>query len=538
MYNVLIVDDNLLDIKGMINNIEWETLGLRVCGTALDGLEGYKKSIELKPNIVITDISMPRLNGIEMTRKIKEELPETKFIFISCFDEFEFTKSAMELNINRYVLKPIDVDELQDALIYMIGIYQMELAKKLEKQELEKKINESLPLMIENFYYDLIYGKIRNDDDIINRMNYLNIYRSFKCYNVFYIEIDNYELNYSNISVEERYKLIERVKFCVEETVLKEKQGFVIKNDYRSVIVVLYFDEIKDEKATLDESIIYAINCREYINKVADMNITIGLSGISNELSHINNLLKNAQYAVESKFYSRGNAIIMANEVMERTNECEYDLIEIKNELSHIFEEMDRDKVNGFLQKYYGQVENLSTNHLKSLSYSIINIIQVLLLERNLSFSDFVDDEFIVWKKLSRFETIVDIRQWINNIILGIIELIKERETNRYSKIVEDIIEIIETEYREIDNIRDILDSLYISSSYANQIFKQQKGITIFEYLIQTKIEMAKKRLQDPYCRICDISNELGYKSNAYFTSVFKRHTGITPKEYRKRYSV
>jgi len=143
--------------------------------------------------------------------------------------------------------------------------------------------------------------------------------------------------------------------------------------------------------------------------------------------------------------------------------------------------------------------------------------------------------EALPWNKLAKFETIPDVKQWIVNILSAAKEYLDNQQDRRYRTIVSDIRHIIEQEYATIQNVEDIVRSLFISSSYANRIFKQHEGMSLFEYLVKVRMEQARNMLEDPYRKIYEISESVGYVSKSYFSSLFKETTGMTPKQYRDR---
>lgn len=115
MYRMLVVDDNDFDREGVCNLVDWKALGIEVVGTAINGEDGYAKAMELSPDFILTDVSMPRMNGIQMTKKIIKTNPGIRFIYMSCFDEFDYVQNAINLDVCDYVLKPVDLTKLEEA---------------------------------------------------------------------------------------------------------------------------------------------------------------------------------------------------------------------------------------------------------------------------------------------------------------------------------------------------------------------------------------------------------------------------------------
>ncbi len=141
----------------------------------------------------------------------------------------------------------------------------------------------------------------------------------------------------------------------------------------------------------------------------------------------------------------------------------------------------------------------------------------------------------LVWNKLLNFETIVDLRQWLFNIIMSVSKLFGEQLSSRYGKIVEEIKSIIEQEYATIENIGQISKKVYLSINYVNSIFKRKREKQFLTILFTSEWKKAKELLKNPYCKVYEVAEAVGYKSTNYFTSLFKQYVGVKPMEYRSK---
>lgn len=535
MFSILIVDDSISDREGIKGLIDWEALGIDVIGVAVDGLDGYNLAIKLKPDMILTDVAMPVMDGIKMTQKIKAVLQQTKFIFMSCFDDFEFLKGAINLDVYGYILKPIDLSELTEAIEKVKDLIQYEIDREQNEVKLRKQIQESKPILQERFIKDLLSGKLLDDNDIRERMDYLDMNFTYRYYSVIFLEIDDYNMLYPDVSTEKRHFLIYNIQKCIEETVLKEMEGYITDQQYNSIAIILFLNMEDNEEAL--SSIINSVNkCKELIHNQSGLNITIGISEFSNNLKVLPKVFETAEFAVKYKFYSGGNRIILASDVKMPEYDFQYDILDIKRKICLIIESGEEEDIFLFINHYYNSDLCYSAVYIKSLTFSIINVLQTILMERNESYGSVFGDELMIWNRLLRFETIVDIKQWLTGVIETVRQFFNKAENGRYRKIVEDIKNIIDERYAEIESVSQIVSQLYISASHANFIFKQQTGQTIFDYMMMKRMEYAKKMLLDPYIRVYEIAQKTGYKTNSYFTSVFKEYTGLTPKQFREKH--
>ena len=145
MLRALLVEDNLYDRNGILNHIPWKDLGISEMDIGVNGAQGLAKAREHRPDIVITDISMPVMDGMEMIKKLGEEFPGIKYIIMSCHDEFDFVKAAINLNVSSYILKPVDLNELTEAVRKAVSEVKKEMNLRIDEQRLKEKLKNSLP---------------------------------------------------------------------------------------------------------------------------------------------------------------------------------------------------------------------------------------------------------------------------------------------------------------------------------------------------------------------------------------------------------
>lgn len=535
MFSILIVDDNVSDREGIRDLVHWHTLGIEVAGLAQNGIEGYEKAMAMKPDFILTDVAMPLMDGLKMAENIKAELPEVKFIFMSCFDDFRFVKDAMKVDAYGYVLKPIEISELTQTLVKMIDVKTEEIQKDTLQEELTKQIKLSLPLLREHFFRDVLSGKLVNEVEMYERMTYLGLMQSGKLFNILFIQIDNYNMLYSSLKIEQKYLLLHGLKKYILELLLLNNTGYIIAEQHNNIALIVFPQHDNEEDALADILADLSKFKQVVKEKLGGVNVTVGVGEFSQKLTEMTRIYERAEYAVKSKFYSEGDRIIMSSQVKRLEDTMEFDMQVLKKKLYEVLENDSSNTVT-FMEDFYRPGEHFSEAYVKTLAFSIVNIIQIGLIEKNQSLRDVFGSDISIWEKLHKFETIVDIKQWLINIIDMVKKHSANFETGRYKKIVEDIKSIVDEKYADVDNIEEIVSSLYISASHANLIFKQQTGKTIFEHLIWKRMEVAKLMLKDPYIKIYEIADRVGYKSKSYFGTVFKEYTGVTPKQFSEKY--
>jgi two-component system response regulator YesN len=528
------VDDNASDREGIRDLIDWQSLDIRVLGLAANGVEGVEKALDLRPNLILADIAMPLMDGIQMTTRLKGELPDTKFIFMSCYDEFDFAKNAIDLEVCAYVLKPIDLDELVGAIGKVKTLITAENDRTRIQNELREQIQANLPVLRAEFIRDLVHGRINEVRDIEARMQYLNIPLKEGVL-LLLIQIDSDSLeDEKEVEVEQKYLRIYSVKSCVENILMQEVCGYPIILDNSNLCAILFGDWAVQEDA-LAAILDLCNQCKNSIQEHFHLQVTIGISDLERSLAAVPRMYQAAEYAARSKFYGSRERIFLASEVKSFDKGYNYHFGELKQEIELLFDNGSQEGLWALLERFYPTGAGYSEAAMRSLSYSIINAFQLLLSERNESLDNIFGSALDIWEKPLRLETLSSLKEWLVSTFTTIQGYLHTLHTSRYQRIIQDIKHIIDVQYPNIQNIEQIVTPLYISPSHANFIFKQATGKTIFEYLVNRRIEVARQMLSDPYCRVYEVSEKVGYMSKSYFTSVFKDHTGQTPKQYRDK---
>lgn len=509
MYKLMIVDDNSVQIEYIRSCIDCNELNISEIFAAYDGEEGLEIYEKERPDIIITDVEMPILDGVKMMKKIFENGGKGKFIFISCYDDFEYIKQAMDNNAASYLLKPVDPAELKENILKA----QAEIEKEEDYTKLNKILGESLEMFRENFLYRFLHSTHIDESYLKNTI--INL--GFNKYCEFYTAV------FDTNGKTDIYGFLNEVKAFV----LSKLNGTaVLESDSRCVAVFM------NENSTDFRSVIKNVLtefCKNMKEKYG-VDVSIGLSNAENTLYNAKLMLDRASGVLDSRIMTSDTGIYEYDE-NANSGEFDYEIAEMRDSILYMYESKNEDPVNEFLLKYYKPSMNI--DYMKKLSISVITTLQLILMERGIKIDELFGSSAVVWDKLDRFETIPDNRRWLYNILKTTLEYITDNEHYRYKKIVHDIEENINENFAYVSNVNEVIDNLYISASYAQSIFKKYTGKTISDYVTERRMEAAKELLSDPYIKVYEVAEKVGYKSKAHFTESFKKYTGVTPKEFR-----
>ena len=526
MYRLLIVDDNTRDRNGVAKLKLWEELGFTEIYTARNGQEGYEKAVETMPTLVITDVSMPNIDGLGMAKKILDEMPKAKFIFVSCFDDNEYIRSAIDLNAFAYILKPINIEKLKETVIKILNISEKEKNQEQTINELSFKLKENMPIIREQVTRDWVYGKVLapTERDLIS----LNL------------EIKNYcavaqlQINTLDEKIEtEGYMAINTITKILERTCNHTVRNSFFVRSKTELCMLMYFDNIDIKNSAVNECIDFYENLKNIITTEMNIDVSVYIGGVTNDYKEVAKLFERSDEFMRNGICSKGNSIIYIEETRHVNEKLNYDVIELKNEIFSLIENGTVMQISNFADKYLS--EDMTVFAVKKFAFTVISTLQLVLFEMGENLNVIFGDEFIVWERMEKYHNTFEVKNLLVNVLQFAGEFVQNKKTDRYNKTVEDIKRIIEEQYATLKNVDEIVGQIYFSTVHANAIFKKYTGSTIFDYLTKYKIEHAKKMLASGSYKVYEVAEYLGYKSKNYFTVLFKEYTGLTPGQYRDK---
>jgi len=528
MYKMLVVDDNPSDRNGISRAIQWDDIGVSIAGTCANGAAALKAMESTPVDIVLTDISMPIMNGIELAAALRTSHPRTKVIFMSCHDEFDFAKSAIDLDIAGYILKPIKPEELLNAVSKVVESVREQAVFTLEKEHMLSKLNEMQPILVEQFLRELLLGSFYDAENVKNRFDFLSLQSLIDTKpQVLVLCIE--DTAYTGIA--DSFVNCLAIKDMLTQVGEPGIRLFPIQVSPWELAAIAFMDDAAQEKRLVDRCIDLYTSIKERL----DLHVKLGLSRVGDGVGGIHALYCQANAAARTTFYSEGNPIIQFALIDEQTRiPNSLDNLELHKSVAALLSNLSAENIRAFVGQYLPQEDALlSEIYIKNLTFSTVNICMVLLTDCGHSFTDIFGEEYIVWNKLARFQTIPAIRQWLYNFLMAIREHVNDKRSGKNARLVQSIKEIVSKRYHEQLSVADIANEIYLSPGYANITFKKETGQTIFDYLIHVRIENAKKLLREPDAKVSVVAENVGYINTSYFCLMFKKCVGITPAEYR-----
>lgn len=535
MLKLLIVDDERLDMEGLKRQLNWSDFNISEVYVAQNGLLALELIRMHRPDILISDIKMPVISGLQLAEKAIEILPGIKVIFVSGYDDFSYVKSAIKINAYEYILKPIDTEELAASIQKAVNAIACEKRNHEEKHKLENTVNESLPLLRKKFLAALIYGTA-DKEGLWEEIYQLDIKIHQGIQKVLLVEVDDYKLLKETCEANGLERRLSLLQNLIQNMNSEKCTTEWVQVEVHRIAIILSFLQPENQKAwNADvDDIAQTIISEAKIN--AELSVTIGVGMFINQLSELHKSYSESVQAVVCKIYEGKGKVIYFVEESETPEEEVY-FERIDTELTKCMLNYDTAKVNHLLECLFNRFEIEKINDGKYIQDHCINIIsrvQIMLHDVNVKVEDIFGPGVILWDKLMKFETILDIRQWMKNILGVIIDYIRIRNESKVSKIIKDVLHYIEENYQKDISLKVIAERLYYTPNYLGSVFKQEIVQGFSDYLMEYRIKKAAELLQNSAMKVYEIAGNVGYKDIPTFIKNFKSVFGVTPTEYKE----
>lgn len=530
MLKIFLVEDEFVIREGIKNNIDWKANGYEFCGEASDGELAFPIIQKTKPDIVITDIRMPFMDGLELSRLIKKELPLTEIIILSGYEEFEYAKEAIKIGVSQYLCKPISGEEL----LKEINLLADKITERRKEQEIKEKyireVEENFMEEKRNFFQYLVTGT-KTISELLEIAKKIHIDLSSIWYNIILLKMQSMthahdEYSGSMVKVEQKLKeLDEGDHFAAFDRNLEGK-ALLVKADTEEELTRIQNDYIRKMKDLLGDY--------SHVRYFAGIGMPV------NRLSELPASFESASHAFAHRYLTRESGIWNYQDIEQKKHQIDdFNIGSVnakeldRNKLRDFLKFGDKNEVVYFVEEY---INDLGNNAMKSNMFR-----QYLVMDTYFCVVDFVVDLQFSKDEIEVFSADSEILQnnensmkYMERIISKVLELREKSASNRYGDIVDEVMKYIEEHYAQEDLSLNILAShVNFSPNHLSMVLSQQTGQTFIKYLTDFRMNKAKELLRCTGKRSSEIGLEVGYKDPHYFSFLFKKTQGMTPTQYR-----
>lgn len=519
MYKLLIADDEAIERDALKFIITNSSLNIGEIKQAANGQEAISIATVFDPDIVILDIKMPGLNGIEAAKILKKINQQIKIIFLTAFDEFEYAHEAIKIGVEDFIIKPAPNERTLEVLSTVISQLDHEKQSHLQKKDMEQKLNQVSKYLEGEFLSSVVTGEI--DEQQSKEYMAFMLSEFSRGFGVAIALDFNSDVSYLS-------KNMIKKRFIEKLSLLMSKNMKFLLNQVRNTIYILVFNYPQDQKGFYENMIDDEIKqIRDVIADQLQANVSMGVGEEYNLISELWKSFSQAKITAKNKLVT----LLEDSDV----NEAEVHVLELKEKelCDSIFNGNEAEMmhiVDDIIDNIIYQSSQMNDIRLKVYEF-IVLLNRSLMHDRNLK--NIVPDKF--FNELLTVESKGDAKIYIHEFLLKIMEEKKQCKNDKTAVILDKTVKYIQKHYAENLTLEDVAFQSGFSTYYFCKMFKKYYSSSFTDYLSNIRIQHAKILLKDPKMNIKDITQMIGYVDPNYFTRVFKKVEGITPTEYRNK---
>lgn len=536
MFRVIIADDEKKVCQLIRMLVDWDQYGMEVVATAGDGMEVLDRIKEYKPHLIISDIRMPGLNGLEMIEKARELEKELEFIIISGHRNFEYAQTAIKFGVNDYILKPVNREELQATLLRMRDKLQARVDSQITSRQIVTDLAANK-------------GRLRNS---FSSMLFRNLMEKQKLQ----IETVNSEFHYN---FKEGVFQVVCLKFyhvkAVEREIYPALEGKAREWFYR-----LFHELTYDYACSFQNNILFGLinyrkenqltvkrNLKAFVNEVISQDvilnlveITVGLGSAVSDMEQSEESMKKALYAIQQRIIPGSLKVLEYEQKDSRPFTESREFSDFSRRLISSIEKLELEQVRkdiDGLRRILLEYPGITGHEILQMTKEVLNVYLLTLKENNLQisggekllpeFNENADD------CVSMQELFGLLKKTLEDSMKQVLED-KKQASIRPIRIAK---QYIESNFKNSVTLEEVSSQAGFNTSYFSTIFKKETGFTFLEYVTMLRMNECKRLLRETDKSIASICGEIGYSDMKHFAKCFKKYTGLKPNEFRKLYA-
>lgn len=534
MYKVMIVDDEIPAREILSYIINWETTDFRIVFNASNGKEALNKYSDIKPDLIITDIQMPIMDGLDLIEEVQKINKAQKFVILSCYEDFTYAQRAMKMGVTDYLIKDlISPNDLYGILAKTktdIDNATIKIDKTTKEHKLLNFLKENKDVALRK----LIFNDI-SKDDCYNLIENLNLNLNGQLFTLFFMQIDNFfrYMDNDDFSDKNLNEIIKNVTEIIKD--LNIGESFYSENGQFTAIVQLA--PTNSEANIINQCYSLAQEIRRRISLINNISLTISISSTFKKPFGLKKYWNEVTRLAKMKVFLGNDTIILNNTFVKKLN-LNTDILnkriyainiainenhinDLKLELTRLY---DKD-IRGFMQ----------FNYLNYINSSLLDLIVKTCSRYAIDYNDIFKVSYVPIEILRSKETVEEMSSWFIEVFTKIINIkFSNSSKSTYSKKVSNCINYINKNlYNHSLSLTDIAENINVHKVYLCRIFKEETGENVTQYILKARIEKSKEIILSTNYKLYEISDKLGFNSPQQFSILFKKVTGITPNQFR-----
>ena len=535
MYKLLIVDDEPLVQVGLKSMLNWDQFQIEICGIVGNGQEAFHFIMEQKPHIVIADIRMPVMSGLDLLKKCREEIINFPvFIILTSYEDFEYAREALRYQVSDYLVK---LELTQDTLIAALRKAISQVEEILKQNHISSNVEQpstfNIQTLKDRFFIRLINNLFENEEECLSQAKELNISFSSRFYGVSQLKIE--PLNTAPMSSSQQITLYNSTLQMFHKIMSKYVPCQIISLDTRYWAAIFSFPN-----SSVNDCLQLLYNAftetNEMLHNYYNVCVLSATGQILEQPLHLSSSYRDAKQ-LSSKLSIHEPLLFFDKLQKHLTLRNVFDMTLFRKLLRKAFDEFDEEALHSVFCSIF---EVFYSNHppytqVMDAASNILYLTLTLLNKGEEFAKEIFSDEPDGYCSLYRQTSTTQILAWMNKLDNGLCQIFKKQKKNYKNHIVVNVKKYIDSHINEHLTLQRVASTFSISPNYLSQLFKKYNDIGFNEYITQMKVEKAKYLLRQEHPKVYEIAEQLGFESAFYFSKVFKKTTGISPKDYQNQ---
>lgn len=534
MYKLLIVEDEKWEREGLVHFLDWPQLGIEIIGAAPNGERGLEIAKAQKPDILITDIKMPVMDGLRLAKEMKNISPDCQMIIVTGYDEFEYAQEALSYSVYEYLLKPIQKESLLETIKRVVDNIDRQINESIYAENLHAQLNDLLFAEREKYLQSLIAGRRLPTELSLQKRG--GDFFDYEYYTAAVIKLDlasdDYYADIDCLKARQKDVCSCFYRLCRDDCLIARDEIIFCE----IVLCLAAHNSNKSSFADKLSSIIAAgdpIFARKHI---------VGVGSCVKTMDQVARSYMEAKSALDQAFLMSEGDIVFYEDIK---NEFDMDSSVAEDNIDSVADfskKLLNQAVDADIATIMAATENafyhLSGSGVKrSELYDYFNcfINELRIFSANINDLSFLKQTIYQETFFERFFRLDDLKEWLQKLLVEVHNNIKCKMANREKQLSDQAMAIIKRDYSQNIGIDSIAHSMNISANYLSSIFNKHAGRSFSTVLTEYRIKKAEELLADKTCNILDIAQKVGFSNASYFSTVFKKVNGSTPIEFRQK---
>ncbi len=522
MFKLIVVDDEKAICKGICEYIDWNSMQFEVQASFEDGKETIEYIKEKSVDVILTDIEMAEVSGLELARYIYENRLPVKVVIISGYKEFEYARKAVEYGVEHYLLKPINLKKLKEVFLRIKDELEEERRREAQATKEKEKFLELLPELREQFWISLLVGGVMSRDSIRKKINLLQL----------------------ELMTDKPCGIVDIKRIEESET------GYFQRENYYNLVNNMFGGETEGLRyfpVFLSENIlkIVAVSCRSISEREFTEKLHLQME---EKCTTALQLLKLKFKAYPEKTFPDFMGMTEYSCMMSSREINVYEDRDMKQEdyerltqkyklLMGIINDGNFDELTELVETMYFELRKLPLDQVQQLSINMFSMISNKFMKMGIDFWKDINKK-VRYQELLDTNNHRDLKEKCKSMLCDAVLLVKRKQNISSRNFIDQSITYLKEHFGEDVSLEGMADKFFLNPAYYSRLFKQHAGLTFTDYLIELRMEKAKKLLLTGRYKVYEVSEMVGYRSEKYFYRIFKQYTGNSPGEYCRSKSI